>query len=109
MTRQKVRLSFLTGRESWFINKMEKSKLIILLAVIVLIFLIAFMSIKTLTIQGFSVSEEKCSSLADNNADDCWHSLAHQTLNNTYCNKIKDNETKEHCFTHIPDINKEDK
>ncbi len=48
---------------------------------------------------NFEVSLEKCSSL-DN--DDCWHSLAHQTLNNTYCNKIKDDETKEHCFEHIP-------
>ena len=49
-------------------------------------------------ISGYSVSVEKCNSL-DN--DDCWHSLAHQTLNNTYCNKIKDNETKEHCLEHF--------
>lgn len=88
---------------------MEKSKFIILLAVITLFFLIAFMSIKTLTIQGFSISEQRCSSLTGNNADDCWHSLAHQTLNKTYCNKIIDNETREHCFEHIPELNKEDK
>ncbi len=51
------------------------------------------------TIPGYSVSFEKCASL---NNDDCWHSLAHQTLNYTYCNKIKDNETREHCLEHIP-------
>jgi len=58
------------------------------------------------TISGHSVSLETCSSLGN---DDCWHSLAHQTFNNTYCNKIKDNETKEHCFEHIPESNKENK
>ena len=46
-----------------------------------------------------SLSYEKCQ---ETNNNDCWHSLAHQTLNSTYCNKIKDNETREHCLEHIP-------
>lgn len=82
---------------------MEKTKFIISFVVIIFIFLIAFILVKTLTMQGFSVSEQKCNSFTGNDADDCWHSLAHQTLNNTYCNKIKNNETKEHCFEHTPE------
>ena len=46
-----------------------------------------------------TLTMEKCENLQ---SDDCWHELAHQTLNSTYCNKIKDKETKEHCFEHIP-------
>ena len=88
---------------------MNKSKLIIILASTILITLLAVMVIKTLMINEFSVSEEKCVSMNGSYADDCWHSLAHQTFNNTYCNKIKDNETKEHCFEHIPESNKENK
>jgi len=53
----------------------------------------------TLTIQ-------KCDNLR---TDDCWHALAHQTLNSTYCLKITDNETREHCFEHVPEIDKENK
>lgn len=88
---------------------MGKTKFIISFAVIILIFLIAFMFVKTLIIQGFSVSEQKCSSLSGSNADDCWHSLAHQTFNRTYCLKIVDNETEEHCLKHTPEINKQNK
>jgi len=80
---------------------MNNSKLIIILAITTLIILLMVMVIKTLTIQGFSISEQKCSSLAGNNADNCWHSLGHQTFNGEFCNKIIDNETREHCFEHI--------
>ena len=76
---------------------MKKINLIILISVFLVLAMLFFGLYKT--ISGYSVSFEKCSSL-DN--DDCWHSLAHRTLNKTYCNKIKDNETKEHCFEHIP-------
>lgn len=75
---------------------MKNTTLIILIFIFLVLGMLFFGLYKTI---GYSVSLEKCSSL-DN--DDCWHSLAHQTLNNTYCNKIKDNETKEHCFEHIP-------
>ncbi len=76
---------------------MKNTTLIILIFIFLVLTMLFFALYKT--ISGYSVSFEKCSSL-DN--DDCWHSLAHQTLNNTYCNKIKDNETKEHCFGNIP-------
>ena len=76
---------------------MKNITLIILIAAFLVLALMFFGLYET--ILGYSVSVEKCSAL-DN--DDCWHSLAHQTLNNIYCNKIKDNETKEHCFEHIP-------
>ena len=52
-------------------------------------------------ISAYSVSEEKC----EQEGDDCWHVLAHQTFNKTYCLKIIDNETRRHCFEHIPEIN----
>ena len=77
--------------------KMKNTTLIILIFAFLVPVLLFFGLYKT--ISGYSVSFEKCSSL---DSDDCWHALAHQTLNNTYCNKIKDNETKEHCFEHIP-------
>ena len=71
---------------------------LIAIILVLMVFAMLFFSLYK-TISGYSVSVEKCRSL-DN--DDCWHSLAHQTLNYTYCNKIKDNETKKHCFEHIP-------
>jgi len=77
--------------------KAKNTVLIILISAFIVLVPLFFGLYKT--ISGYSVSSEKCSSL---DSDDCWHALAHQTLNNTYCNKIKDNETKEHCFEHIP-------
>ena len=79
---------------------MKKINLIILIFAFIVFTILFFGLYKT--ISGYSVSFEKCSSLSESSADDCWHSLAHQTLDNKYCNKIKDNETKEHCFEHIP-------
>ena len=49
-------------------------------------------------ISDLGISIQKCSAI---NTDDCWHSLAHQTLNATYCYKINDSELKEHCLEHI--------
>ena len=73
---------------------------VILISIILIFLVITMLSFGLYkTISGYSVSFAKCSSL---DTDDCWHALAHQTLDNTYCNKIKDNETKEHCFEHIP-------
>lgn len=51
---------------------------------------------------GSPLSEEKCSSFQGVQGDDCWHSLAHQTLNSKFCDNINDNETREHCLGHIP-------
>ena len=78
--------------------KMKKNKLIISVVILGVIMLILLIYLLLLSF-SHEVSEEKCSSL---DTDDCWHSLAHQTLNSTYCNKIKNNEIKEHCFEHIP-------
>ncbi len=79
---------------------MENKNLMIIAFVILLAILLIFLVYFTINPNLFnSVSAEKCTEI---NTDDCWHSLAHQTLNNTYCNKIQDNETKEHCFEHIP-------
>ena len=83
---------------------MKNRTLIISIFVFLIVALLFFALYKT--ISRYSVSVEKCSSL---DSDDCWHSLAHQTLNKTYCNEIKDNETKEHCLEHLPEINKENK
>ena len=86
---------------------MKKITLIILISVF-LVFAILFFGLYK-TISGYSVSVEKCSSLSESSADDCWHSLAHPTFNRTYCLKILDNETKEHCLEHIPEVNKDNK
>ena len=79
---------------------MDKSKLIIILVATILIILLAVMVIKTLMIPGFSISEENCVSMNGSYADDCWHSLAHQTFTKEFCNKIIDNEKREHCLEH---------
>jgi len=79
---------------------MNKSKLIIILAATILITLLAVMVIKTLMINGFSISEEKCVSMNGSYADDCWHSLSHQTSTKEFCNKIIDNEKRGHCLEH---------
>ena len=76
---------------------MKNTTLIILIFAFIFLVLLFFGLYKT--ISRYSVSFDRCSSL---DTDDCWHALAHQTLDNTYCNKIKDNETKEHCLEHIP-------
>ena len=86
---------------------MKKITLIILISVF-LVFAILFFGLYK-TISGYSVSVEKCSALSESSADDCWHSLAHQTLNRTYCYNINDNITKEHCLEHIPEVNKDNK
>lgn len=44
------------------------------------------------------ISMQKCN---DINIDDCWHSLAHNTLNAAYCYNINDSELEEHCIEHI--------
>ena len=83
---------------------MKKITLITLSAIFLVIIMLSFVLYKT--ISGYSISVEKCNSM---NTDDCWHSLAHQTFNREYCLKIADNETREHCLEHIPEINKENK
>ena len=80
---------------------MRNITLIILIFAFLVIALLFFALYKTMS--GYSLSIEKCSSL-DN--DDCWHSLAHQTLNKSFCYNITDNETMEHCLEHTPEINK---
>ena len=84
---------------------MKKTNLIILIFIFLVLAVLFFVLYKTIS-GGYSVSLEKCSSL---NNDDCWHSLAHQTLNKSFCYRIIDNETKEHCLEHMPEINKEEK
>ena len=45
-----------------------------------------------------------CGSIEEQKArDDCHHALAHETFNRSGCSKIYDNETKEHCFGHVPE------
>ena len=73
------------------------------LIVIALTFLI-YLAITSITANSI-LSEEKCRQ----GGDDCWHSLAHQTLNKTYCYNINNNETKEHCLENLPEINKDNK
>ncbi len=74
---------------------MKNTTLIILIFAFLIIALLFFALYKTMS--GYSVSEEKCK----NEGDDCWHSLAHQTFNKSFCYKIKDNEVKEHCLKHF--------
>ena len=76
--------------------KLKKINLIILIFVF-LILAVLFSALYKI-ISGYSVSEEKC---AEINTDDCWHSLAHQTFNKSFCYKIKDNELIEHCLKHF--------
>jgi len=72
---------------------------------ILIAFVIILVSYLLINYPSFQVSEEKCAV----QGDDCWHSLAHETLNRSYCNRIIDNETREHCLEHIPEVNKENK
>ncbi len=76
----------------------NKLKIVVVLSVLLVFILLGYTILKPSISAYSSLSEEKCEPLDDK----CWHSLAHKTLNNTYCNKIKDNETKGHCFEHIP-------
>ncbi len=78
---------------------MKKTTLIILSIIFLVLIMLSFGLYKT--ISGYSVSVEKCNSLNGSSADNCWHSLAHQNLDRTYCLKIADNETQEHCLEHI--------
>lgn len=64
---------------------------VVLIAIVILFFIAPKISAYA------NLSEEKCNALG---TDDCWHSLAHQTLNATFCNNIKDAEAKEHCLEH---------
>jgi len=78
---------------------MIKKLIVVVFFVFVGLMFFSYLVIKP-EISAFSVlSLEKCGNLQ---TDDCWHALAHQTLNSTYCNKIQDNETKEHCLEHLP-------
>ena len=69
------------------------------LIALIVIFIITSTLILTLykTISGNSVSTEQCSPGDDN----CWHDLAHQTLNGEYCDMIKDNEIKGYCVEYF--------
>lgn len=69
--------------------------------IILLVGLLSYLMFKPNIIANTTLSEEKCNTQG-NNADNCWHALAHQTMNKEFCNKIKDNERKEHCIGHIP-------
>ncbi len=86
---------------------MKNIKLIIIISafLFISIILFSFVILKPKISAFLTLSPEKCVD-AD---DDCWHALAHQTLNRTYCLKIIDDEPKEHCLEHIPEINKENK
>jgi len=83
---------------------MKNIKLLIAMFLIFIIISLGYILLKP-DIFGHSVSEEEC----EHGGDDCWHSLAHQTFNKTYCLKIVDNETREHCLEYIPEVNKENK
>jgi len=74
--------------------------LIIMFIIFIITISFSYILIKS-NILDYSVSEEKCSV----EGDDCWHSLAHQTMNREFCFKIIDNETEEHCLEHIPETN----
>ena len=75
----------------------NKKRIFVLVIIFLIIPIISFGYIK---LSGYSIlSIEKCET---SNTDDCWHALAHQTLNSNFCNNIINNETKEHCFEHIP-------
>lgn len=83
---------------------MERKKLLLIIFLVFLIFMSLSYVISKPTLTAFtSLSGEKCNSLNEGSADDCWHSLAHQTFKKEYCLKIIDNEKKEHCLEHIPE------
>lgn len=82
------------------INKKYKTLVMLFAFMIALTLLLIY--IKPVVLAHASISEEKCSSFQGVQSDDCWHSLAHQTLNSKFCDNINDNETREHCFEHIP-------
>ena len=82
------------------INK--KYKIFAMLFVFLIVAVLSLIYLKPLIAASASLSEEKCSSFQGIQGDDCWHALAHQTLNGKFCKNINDNETREHCFEHIP-------
>lgn len=82
-----------------------KFKIIVVLSALLIFIILGYIILKPSISVYSNLSEEKCDSLGD----DCWHSLAHQTFNKTYCFNIRDNETKEHCLEHMPDVNKNNK
>ena len=76
---------------------MRKIKIILFIGIVIVtfIFIISINKISTYT----TLSIDKCNSM---NNDDCWHALAHQEINNNFCDKIINNETREHCLEHTP-------
>jgi len=67
-------------------------------SIILFILIAAFIFIKPSVSAYSSLTVKKCKA---DNTDDCWHSLAHKTLNAAFCSNIQDNETKEHCLKHV--------
>lgn len=72
---------------------MKKEYIWVIIVLIVLFF--SFFIYKTIT--GNTISLEECEKNSD---DDCWHSLAHQTSNWKFCDKIENRITREHCIGH---------
>lgn len=75
----------------------EHKKYFVMAVFIVLIALILTMKMLS------SNKNNDCGSIDEQKArDDCYHALAHETLNRSICSRISDSEEKEHCFGHIP-------
>ncbi len=77
---------------------MKKEYIWVIIALIVLF--LSFFIYKTITgntITGNTISLEECEKNPD---DGCWHSLAHQTSNWEFCDKIENRITREHCIGH---------
>lgn len=70
------------------------------------IFIILVILVANVVMVGSSLrsrQNENCGAITNTDKrDDCWHALAHQTLDRKICENITNNETKEHCFEHIP-------
>ena len=80
----------------------KKYKILAMLFAFMAVAILSLIYLKPLIVARASLSEEKCSSFQSAQGDDCWHALAHQTLNSKFCDNINDNETREHCLEHIP-------
>lgn len=76
-----------------------KPKNIAFLSVLILVVAIISYIMIIPNIFDLGISIKKCNAIK---TDDCWHSLAHQTLNVAYCYNITSQETREHCIEHIP-------
>lgn len=55
-----------------------------------------------IAVSSYGNKSHDCTTVTDSaERNDCYHALAHETFNVSFCSYISDNETMEHCLSHV--------